>query len=411
MRRLANLFLLLFTGSALLGLAAALAGSGAPALSLADAYRLSLLGCLACAALLYVGFAFNRHLPKAVLVPPGLWLLWSLLDLWPLDLLLPHAVPAITAAGQLLIGACVLLGNRLRNAQSPWLITDQFAGPAFSGRRLTFFVLLNLPLFPILVGILLFALLGTTIEKATAGFVDLKPNGLYMRESLYRRDAKSIRLAAMIHFARDAYYRDLQASLPEQGTLILAEGVSDREGLLDTRFSYRRVADLFGLTAQEDMRFPGRLIALSAIEQPADGIRPGIDILPADIDLRRFDPRTLDLLNALAEKFLARDSASAGWSAFNRWARERLTPELNAVVMRDLLDKRNRHLLSLLTPALRHYDHLVIPWGALHMPQLENALLERGFRPVSRRERLSIDFLRLPYGRIWHRLTQAAETD
>ena len=401
MRQIANLFLALFSASALFGLGAFLVGYGDPSLTPTPVYRLSQLACLACAALLYAGFAFNLHLPKSVLLAPGLWLLWSMLNLWPLDLLLPRAVPGMAAAGQLLIAGGVLLHNRLVNGQSLWLVPDQFSGPAFSGRRFACFMLLNIPLLPVILVFLFFALLSGTISNATSGFVDLKPNGLYMSENRYAREGKSIQLVAMIHLARTAYYQDIQSAIPSEGTLILVEGVSDRSRLLDQRFSYRRVAGLLGLTPQEELRFPGRLIDPESLEETAQGIRPGVDILPADIDLQHFDPRTVELLNELAVRVFNEGSANSDWSTDFHWLQERMSPELNRIVMHDLLEKRNHHLLGLLPDSLRHYDHLVIPWGALHLPDIESALLQMGFERTSRRQRLSIDFLQLPYTRIW----------
>ncbi len=54
--------------------------------------------------------------------------------------------------------------------------------------------------------------------------------------------------------------------------------------------------------------------------------------------------------------------------------------------------------------ALKKYDNLVIPWGALHMKELERAILKQGFIQTASREHLSIDFLLLPFGQLWKQL-------
>ena len=112
------------------------------------------------------------------------------------------------------------------------------------------------------------------------------------------------------------------------------------------------------------------------------------------------------ILNALAKYLLNADSPVRGYLEFNRWAETHMTAESNRIIMTDLIDKRNDAVLHYLNRALDRYDIFVIPWGALHMRGLEQAILEIGFLPVTTRERLSIDFLLLPYGEIWNKLTQ-----
>jgi hypothetical protein len=59
------------------------------------------------------------------------------------------------------------------------------------------------------------------------------------------------------------------------------------------------------------------------------------------------------------------------------------------LVERDILHLRNEHLLSEIEAALEEYERLVVPWGALHLPFIERAILERGFHPTaSTRHRL-----------------------
>ncbi len=48
--------------------------------------------------------------------------------------------------------------------------------------------------------------------------------------------------------------------------------------------------------------------------------------------------------------------------------------------------------------ALERYDTVVIPWGALHMKEIEEAVRLRGFRLRDERERVSIDFRKLLMG-------------
>jgi hypothetical protein len=48
--------------------------------------------------------------------------------------------------------------------------------------------------------------------------------------------------------------------------------------------------------------------------------------------------------------------------------------------------------------ALERYDTVVIPWGALHMKEIEAEVLKRGFVLQIEQERVSIDFRKMLLG-------------
>ncbi len=64
----------------------------------------------------------------------------------------------------------------------------------------------------------------------------------------------------------------------------------------------------------------------------------GIDLLPADIDLSRFDPLTIKVLNALAKNVLSAEKPLAGYMEFSRWAEQNLSSDFDETVMADLID-------------------------------------------------------------------------
>jgi len=205
----------------------------------------------------------------------------------------------------------------------------------------------------------------------------------------------------MIHLGQEDFYSELIESLDSSRTLILAEGVSDNDGRLKEHFSYGKIADLLGLESQEKISFPGRVIESLDTDDSDSDHRDGPDILRADIDLNQFDPRTLEVLNALAKYVLNSDSLTEGYLEFNRWAQDHISDDLEEVIMNDLINKRNRAVISYLPKALKKYDTIVIPWGALHMQGIEAMVKKRGFRLEESHSRLSIDFLLLPYEKIW----------
>ncbi len=407
MRKLANLFICLFLCAALIDIADELLKLLLPSSFLTEPRRLVDLLTLAIGLACYLCMAFNRHLPKLLLLSLLGYLLWGQLAFWPLAEWLGEDISALCAAGgQLLLALLAMTSIRAQNRKSRLFRPSQFAGPGFSGRNLFNFALLNLLLLPVILLLLGFSATSSLLEQSSAGFVQLKPDGLYMSERVYRQGTKTIRLVGMIHLGQQDYFSALNDSISGQRTLILAEGVSDRTQRLQGKFSYGKLADLLGLASQEDFPFSGRVVSADSLQRLADVSKAQPDILPADIDLQEFDPRTIAVLNALGEHLLNAPSLAAGVSAFNRWANTHLSPETNQVVMADLLDKRNASLLGYLPDALRKYDKLVIPWGALHMAGIEQGVLELDFSLQQSRQRQSIDFFQLPYQRLWKSLTE-----
>jgi hypothetical protein len=217
-----------------------------------------------------------------------------------------------------------------------------------------------------------------------------------MVEKVYVREAKQIRLAGMMHLGQSRYYQELADSFNAEDTLLLAEGMTDTQGLLTGDFSYSGVADLLGLAAQQEFRFPGRLIDAGSLDLPGAADTTAPDILHADLDLQDFDPHTIAVLNAVGRYLRNGDSGE-----FNRWAEENFTPETTRILLNDLVHKRNQAVLSYLPKGLQKYRTLLIPWGALHMPGLEAEVKQQGFTLQEIRERQSIDFFNLPYARLW----------
>ncbi len=380
MRKLANLYLLLFLVAAFFRLSALLFSQVLGFAALTELSGLIDLLALLLGLLVYLCMAFDRHLPKLKLLPLIAFQLWGTLAFWPLpELLGAAATDFLSSIGQLLLGGMALVLVRVENGKS-WLFRrSQFAGPGFSWRNLFKFGLLNIVLLPLVLLILGFSVAANVIELSTTGFVRLKPNGLFMVERVYRQGPKTIRLAGMIHLGQQAYYDELIDSMAGHRTLILAEGVSDETQRLKGKFSYAKLAELLGLASQEQFPFQGRLVDAQSLDRLTDVQKTQPDILRADVDLKSFDARTIKVLNALGKYLLNADSFPQGLRDFNRWANQHITPEINRVVMNDLLEKRNQNLLGYLPKALRKYDTLVIPWGALHMAGIERGIQELDF--------------------------------
>jgi len=55
------------------------------------------------------------------------------------------------------------------------------------------------------------------------------------------------------------------------------------------------------------------------------------------------------------------------------------------VLREDLLTTRNRRVTDCIAECVKTFDHIVVPWGALHMLGIENTILEQGATVESRK--------------------------
>jgi hypothetical protein len=277
----------------------------------------------------------------------------------------------------------------------------------FSWRNTLVFSAVNLLLLPLMLVYSLLATVGFYLDQQTAGFMRVSPVGIYTSDRSYHDDGKVVRLVAMMHIAREEYYQELAASMPAERTIILAEGVTDRDQLMENQFHYGGLADLVGLSSQKVMHLDGNLVELDDLE-PADQIewdeaKP--DIVQADMDLNSFDPRTVEFLNVLARTLLGDKPLAQGLVAYNDWALVHGTPEVFSGVMDDILHKRNEVVIDALQRSLERYDTIIVPWGGMHMPAIEAAILKQGFVSGDKKERLLFAFSAIPFAALWEKMS------
>lgn len=403
MRRFANIYIALFLLDAGLSLVDELLNmTGFSTPLLANGRLLAGSVLIMVNMLIFACLGIDRRLPKRVLLPMVLYVFWSSVAMWPLSGAIGRdTLPLIAAIGQVALGLLTIAMLRGRI----FLPEELFRGRSFSLRNTLGFTAINLLLLPLVVVYSVLAIASTYLEEQTAGFLRLSPVGIYMSERDYHLDEKVVRLTGMMHIGREDYYQELAASVASGNTIILAEGVTDQNHLLTSRFNYGQLAGVIGLTSQDKMIFDGNLIDLADLGQAkpdnAEQLKP--DIARADIDLKDFEPQTLEFLNMLGRTLFSGMPLLEGLAEYNDWAQEKMTDERVAAVMTDILDKRNRVVIDSLELSLVHYDTVVIPWGAMHMPAIETAVLAQGFVPGVKRERLSLDFRMLPYAELWQK--------
>jgi TraB/PrgY/gumN family len=153
--------------------------------------------------------------------------------------------------------------------------------------------------------------------------------------------------------------------------MVLLEGVTDNKNLLTNGVTYKRMAKALGLGEQhEDF-------------QPCQGT-----LVSADVDVAQFTTNTINMLN------LVMLLHSKGWKieTLLKLIQYSPTPQLQQQVMDDLLTKRNQHLLQEIQTRLAQTEHIVVPWGAAHMPEIAKEIQKSGFRLDESREFVVIRF-------------------
>ncbi len=340
-------------------------------------------------ALLYVGMAFTVRLPKRALLPPALFLIWAwICGGFPLPFLFPSDARLILAGAQTALGIILVCGFVLRPP------APVAAARGFSWRNFGIFAAANMFAAPVIVIAGALQHLGVFIETQTDGYVKLRPAGLIFEERHFRREGKEIRLVSMIHIGDEDFYQSVADSFPQIGSaVVLVEGVSDNSKLLKTGFSYSKLAEMVGLTPQES----GPIAAMEHTASPdtAESLpleTPMLEYRRADVDINAFRPGTIFFINAIAA-FLADPTNASSLKQISDPSSPLNQPGAQESVLADIVDKRNFHLIEEIDTALKTHDTIIIPWGALHLPFVETALLRWGFRETERIDRPAIRLL------------------
>lgn len=256
-----------------------------------------------------------------------------------------------------------------RKFRWPWFAIDQLRSPGFRWGNLIGFTAIHAFVVLPATATYLFGCASVAVDHFTDGFVSLRPAGLAMQVRRYVNDAgKTVELVPMSHIGEPEFYQQLAASFPTDAT-ILMEGVSDQDNLIRDKLGYQKTARDLGLAEQ------------SAVFKPKG------ELVPADVDLRQFSQPTLDLLkrsmaihthglNATTVQLLSQPSPA----------------DLPQRLFNDLLVTRNNHLLDVLHERLPRANHLIVPWGAAHMPGISEGVLKAGFRLQDTEEFMAIRF-------------------
>ena len=317
----------------------------------------------------FVLVASSSSLPARILLPPVLFVWWCALGapplLWSME---PRPDLLLVLSGlQLLLALFCFGAVRRANGGESWMFVPEQGGATFDAKRFLGFGIATALLGPLIAGGVLLGGGAFWLRTETAGFLNLGPGGILAEERTYVRGDKTIHLIAMMHVGDESFYRGVMDAVPREGTLVLAEGVSDRDGLLadfPTAEEFGALAGTVGLAAQADLGI-------------GEGEASGLLIEPADIDASEFSEATVQFLNAIGASVRA-ETVREGLEHYTRYV-ESQDPEALEAVLYEVVSVRNDYVLDQLAAALGSHDRFVLPWGALHMPGLEAGVLALGF--------------------------------
>jgi hypothetical protein len=331
--------------------------------------------------------AITPRAPKPILIPLIVFAWWAgpamafPLALWKV----PHLAFGL-GIGQISLALAVWFAFRGDDRKTPSPATET---PAFSWRYLLVaapvaaFLFLALAMTSSLLG------LATHVELLTGGYARLRPDGIYLVERKFHSGDREVRLTGMMHIASREFYSSLLSGIDSRvPSIVLVEGVTDRRRLLGGRtLTYERLASFLNVTPQSKSVFSDQVFAgleeqispeSKSVQSSKDSRERGIDFKHADVDVETFHPQTIGFIIAVIGLF-----QSADLRELLAGVLDPLSPISNedaqAQVIEDILVLRNRRLTSEIESSLRDYRRVIVPWGAMHLPEIESWLQEREF--------------------------------
>jgi hypothetical protein len=318
------------------------------------------------------------RLPVAVFGPLALVTFWLALGAAPLQLWIASPAQLGITGCLIQLMAVAFAFAMIRRRTGRWWFPDADSGiPAFAWRHSLGVGAALVAFGPIAAAGYFVLAVGTWVEVATRGFVDFGLTGVSLADRHYERAGQEIRLVGMMHVGDPESYRAIVRTFSRDSTIVLAEGVSDRESRLSAPLEYGHAARALGLAPQEDLRD-----YLTDPEDPEQTPPEWPVVRHADVDTSVFSPTTIAWIRWASGIWDAPDLATA-LSEIVDGVRGRDPAEL-AAFQAEILDLRNEHLARELERALTEYQRVVVPWGALHLPGIEQVVLGWGFEETSR---------------------------
>ncbi|MEM9387475.1 MAG: hypothetical protein AAGA68_20640 [Pseudomonadota bacterium] len=392
MTLLINLAVWLFALDAVLSAVHELTACASQCATLASTRNWAALLATVAGQLLLIVWIISPRAPAAIAITIGAFTAWATLGAPPLVLLVaPDVLVKSLTLAQVLLAAALIVRLR-RHSGGRWWLQPTDLGE----KRSTFWRAAGLAVLATVASVVLVVLAApsvilSSITQATAGYITFSRHAVMLEQRRFQAHDgdSSVDLIGMVHFGEQASYEALFSALSHRDTVVLTEGVTDVDAVLSAGLSYQGLAQSIGLTQQPALaELLANSVASTAQETGQQRAAPDGEatapftshdvpwphIRHADVDAREFSAATIAYLSKVGETLQTRTLED--WLALFSQAPP-------TTLEHDILTLRNEKLLRTLDSALLDYAHIVIPWGALHMPEVEAALVARGFELVS----------------------------
>lgn len=323
------------------------------------------------------------HLPKLALLPALLVLVWQILGAPGLEWSISDRKSWVMLDAIALASVALAFAIN-RSSTGHWFLA---ASRLPLREKLVVRTLIAMPIAALAVAFVaigaMVAAVPVFIEQQSRGYLHFAAKGLEVRETIMRKGDRTVHLVGMVHIGEPSFYRGLYASIPTDA-LILAEGVTDREGRMKAKPVYENAARGLGLESQgEFQKQLANSTPVPTSANPALPVKPGPYVVFADIDVSELSPATTRFLEAVGTIFQSPTLAEA-LQRYVAVASQFTDDEVKAI-MDEIVNKRNQRALSSFDKYADQYKTIYLPWGALHMPGFEDEMMKRGYRIESQR--------------------------
>lgn len=215
------------------------------------------------------------------------------------------------------------------------------------------------------------------LEHGSKGYIKFTNGSIVLTEKIFIKEGRKVRVIPMIHIGKKEFYQQINKDVDNTTTLYLLEGIQDKDKLLEG-LNHRKTASAIGQESQADHFRPGTQ-AQSKYQTSM------IQAISADIDASEMSHETIELLNFLTDS--KKDGGPMSLIELNM----KLADKKYNKMYYDIIELRNNKLMSLFNENKQKYETIIIPWGALHLPDIERRLVDLGYEESSeRKERVAI---------------------
>lgn len=341
---------------------------------------LALFVVLASLVMIFI-VAFTPQLPKLVFVPMIAAALWFAVGAPPFV-----ATPGDRTASlflaliQLIIATGAFLVVQLRMGET-LLSARLLPHKSHLFLRIALASIVIVALIPVSLAALGAWAVVSSAEAQTKGYLTFTWSEIQAREAVMRNRTKTVHLIATAHIAEAGFYEAIYKTIPPHA-VVLAEGISDEKGLLGGDRARGEAASFLGLQTQDVFeQLLGPTIPkpeAAKASAPSNQVAPAKtrpDVVRADIDVSELSQSTLRCL---------REDVQFGNAALSGEGADLPTPTCTEadrkVFWDEILYTRNAKVMASFDALAERYDVFVVPWGALHMPDLQASFEKRGFR-------------------------------